>query len=137
MAKIGLVDTFVLIPEGWHNFKIEDAKYEETFGKIEIKMISDKGLKYTEKFSLKSGNKLNEGALKAFSFFAKTATNDFTNREIDPTDLIGKYIRVEIVHTKLESTTKPGEYVTFANSKGKEPLDSFEVDLNQLLGMKG
>ena len=34
MAKIGLTEGFVLIPEGWHVFKITKVTYKEEFGKI-------------------------------------------------------------------------------------------------------
>lgn len=133
MAKISLVDTFSLVPEGWHNFRIEEAEYKEQFNKIVIKLKSDKGYTHTENYNLAY-----EGALKAFSYLAKVATQDPTNRDIDPKDLEGKYLLMEIVHTSSPSTTTPGETVTFANSRGKKESNGFsnEQDVDKMLGLK-
>lgn len=72
MAKIGLSDGFSLIPEGTHIFKITGVSYKEAFGKLEITMQTQSGAKHIERFSLlKTDGSPNEGALNAFSYFAK------------------------------------------------------------------
>lgn len=127
MAKIPITSGFTLIPEGFHIFKITDVTYQEDFGKLEIKMVTSKGQKHSERFSLLDGNgEPNEKACNAFSYFAKNALNQFDVDEIDHTDLVGHYIKAEITHTQLPSTKKPGEFMTFANLGDKYPADGFE-----------
>ena len=84
MAKIGLTEGFTLIPEGTHVFKITEVNYKEDFGKMEVVMQTAKGQKHIERFSLlnKDGEP-NQGGLNAFSYFAKTALDDFTVKDID------------------------------------------------------
>ena len=127
MAKIGLTEGFSLIPEGTHVFKITDVKYKEEFGKLEVTMQTQGGSKHIERFSLlKTDGSPNEGAYNAFSYFAKTALNDFSVTDIDHTDLIGHYIRAEVVHTKMPSRKDPSKTVTFANLGDKAPADGFD-----------
>ena len=76
MAKMKLAESsFTLIPEGTTTFKImsvDDSKYED-FGKLAVKMVTAKGETHVENFSLlKAGGEINEGALKAWSYFART-----------------------------------------------------------------
>lgn len=76
-GEIGLSEGFTLIPEGTHVFKITAVNYKEAFGKLEITMQTQSGAKHIERFSLlKTDGSPNEGALNAFSYFAKTALND-------------------------------------------------------------
>lgn len=99
MAKIGLSDGFSLIPEGTHIFKITGVSYKEAFGKLEITMQTQSGAKHIERFSLlKTDGSPNEGALNAFSYFAKTALQDFELTEIDHEDLVGHFIECDIEH---------------------------------------
>ena len=93
MAKIGLSDGFSLIPEGTHVFKITGVSYKEAFGKLEVTMQTQSGAKHIERFSLlKADGSANEGALNAFSYFAKTALQDFGLSEIDHEDLVGHFM---------------------------------------------
>lgn len=111
MAKIKLSEGgFSLIPEGTTIFKIVDVEYKEDFGKMKVEMQTKTGGKHTEQFTLltKSGE-VNEGALKAFSYFAKTALNNFQLDEIDETDLIGCYIQATVKHEEFESNKEPGK----------------------------
>lgn len=149
MAKIGLTDGFTLIPEGTHVFQITDVVYKQDFGKMEVTMKTASGQKHIERFSLlnKDGQP-NEGAMNAFSFFAKTALNDYSLKEIDEQDLIGHYMRCEVVHESVESNRNNGKMVTFAHLGNKFPADGFDgvveskpaekkstkLDLNSLLG---
>lgn len=127
MARIPMTSGFTLIPEGEYIFRIEDVKYDESFGTLEVKLVTDNGMKHTERFSLMDNNgEANEKALNAFSYFAKTALNDFSVTDIDHTDLIGHYIRAEVVHTKMPSRKDPNKTVTFANLGDKAPADGFD-----------
>ena len=40
MARIPMTSGFALIPEGTYVFRIYDAKYDEEFGKIEVKLVN-------------------------------------------------------------------------------------------------
>ena len=134
MARIALSKNtgFTLIPEGFHVFKIVDvdmSKYDK-YGKIEVKMETASGQKHSERFSLLNNKgEVNEGALNAFSFFARTAMNDYKADDIDPAEMIGHYIRAEVKHVvsdKInERTGKP--YVN-ANLGDKEPALGFDGD---------
>lgn len=110
MAKIKLNDGgFTLIPEGVTTFKIVDVEYKEDFGKMKVFLQTKDGLKHTEQFTLLDKNgEVNEGALKAFSYFAKTALNNFNIDEIDEQDLVGCYITATVKHEEFESNRTPG-----------------------------
>lgn len=126
MARIPMTSGFVLIPEGEYIFRIYDAKYDEEFGKIEVYMVNAQGMTHTEKFSIKDSNdEFNEKALNAFSYFAKTAMDDFSLEDIDPEDLIDHYIEAEVVHSKVPSNKDPNKTVTFANLGNKAPAECF------------
>lgn len=128
MSRIGLTNGFVLIPEGTYTFYIYDCTYDEEFGKMIVKMITADGFKYDERFSLKDDNdQPNERALNAFSFFAKTACNNFNLEYIDHTELVGHYIRMAIVHNDVVSK-KNGKTMTFANSGTKAVATGFDSE---------
>lgn len=129
MARIPMTSGFVLIPEGTYVFGIYAATYDEEFGKIEVKLVTAKGMTHTERFSIKDSNdQLNEKALNAFSYFAKTAMNDFDLEDVDPEELIGHYIEAEVVHTQLPSNKDPNKMVTFANLGDKAAADGFDEE---------
>ncbi len=124
---IKLTNGFTVIPEGWHVFKIVDVKHDEDFGKLEVFMETSNGMKHRERFSLlNQAGEPNEGAMNAFSFFAKCALNDFARDEVEASDLIGHFIRGNITHTKLPSKKDPTKMSTFANIGDKEPASGFE-----------
>ena len=131
MARIPMTSGFTLCPEGVHVFRIYDVMYDEKWGKLEVKMVNAQGITLTERFSLKDQNdEPNEGALNAFSYFAKTALQNFDLGEgddIDPDDLVDHYIRAEVVHTKQPSRKDPTKTLTFANLGDKSPADGFET----------
>jgi hypothetical protein len=93
---------FTLIPEGSTIFKVmevDDSKYED-YGKLAVKLQTAKGETHTETFSLinaKTGE-VNEGALKAWSYFARTCLNNFRADEIDTQDIVGCYIQATVKH---------------------------------------
>ena len=127
MAKIGLSEGFTLIPEGSHVFKITAVNYKEAFGKMEVTMQTQTGQKHIERFSLlKANGESNEGALNAFSYFAKTVLNDFSLTEIDHTDLVGHFIKCEVTHEDVPKKDDPGKTTTFARLGDKEPCDGWE-----------
>ncbi len=116
MAKIKLSQGgFTLIPEGTTTFKIVGVEYKEDFGKMKIDLQTKTGVKHSENFSLlTSKGEVNEGALKAFSYFAKTALNNYQLDEIDETDLIGCYITATVKHEEFESSREPGKMLKSA-----------------------
>lgn len=129
MARIPMTSGFMVIPEGVYVFRIYDASYDEEFGKIIVKLVNAQGATHTERFSIKDQNdEINEKALNAFSYFAKTAMNDFSLEDVDPSELINHYIRAEVVHTVVPSKKDPTKNVTFANLGDKSPADGFDTE---------
>ena len=126
MAKIALIEGFSLIPEGTHIFKITEVIYKEEFGKLDVKMETAKGQTHTERFYLlKKDGAVNEGAYNAFSFFAKTALQDYTLTEIDHNDLVGRYIQCSVEHDVQPSKRDSDKTVTFIHLGDKSPADGF------------
>ena len=125
---IKLVETgFSIIPEGTYIFKIVEVEYKKDFGKMIVTLATQKGMKQIERYGLvKSNGEANEGAMKAFSFFAKTALNDFSLDEIDENDLIGCYLKGYIEHNIVASTKDPDKTVTFTKLTNVEPALGFE-----------
>jgi len=108
MARIQLSEsTFSIIPEGVTTFKVmevDDSKYED-YGKIAVKLQTAKGEKHTENFTLiKANGDLNEGALKAWSYFARVCLNNFQADEIDTQDIVGCYIQATVKHETYTRT---------------------------------
>lgn len=154
MAKMKLSEsTFSLIPEGTTIFKVmevDDSKYED-FGKLAVKLQTAKGETHTETFSLiKANGELNEGALKAWSYFARTCLNNFRAEEIDTQDIVGCYIQATVKHEKYTRTkgdkagtegtsVRLNDYTTaasFAGAKGDDEIDqdyAAEDDLDDFL----
>ena len=129
MARIPMTSGFVVIPEGEYVFRIYDATYDEEFGRIVVKLVTASGLTNQERFSIKnSDDEYNEKALNAFSYFAKTALNDFSREDIDIEELIDHYIRAEVTHTKQPNKNDPTKTVTFANLGDKSPADGFDTE---------
>ena len=99
MAKIGLVEGYIMLPEGEQIFKVTKVNYDEDFGKIEVTLQTKSGQSAKETFSiLNDDGETNEGALKAFSYFAKNCLNNFTINEIDHEDLVGCYVKATVKH---------------------------------------
>ena len=146
MARIPMTGGFQIMPEGVQVLKITKAEYDEDFCKAIFTLTNAKGQTCLERFNLLNlDNTPNEKALNAFSFFAKTAMNNFDLEDIDPTELVGRYIRAEVTHNKVESRNEPGKMKTFVNLGDKSPADGFDgvaaepakapsLDLSALLG---
>ena len=145
MARIPMTGGFQMMPEGEQVLKITKAEYDEDFGKVIFVLENAKGQTCQERFSLlNQDGSPNEKALGAFSFFAKTALNDFDIEDVDPVELVGRFIKAEVVHNKVPSNKEPGKMLTFVNLGSKSPADGFEgapapkpkaagLDLNALL----
>lgn len=140
MTRIAMVNGFTVIPEGEYVFRIDDVSYDEAWGKLEVKMSTSDGAKHTERFSLKNNDdEPNEKAMSAFSYFAKTAMNDFQMEDVDPMDMVGHYIRAEVTHDVVPSRRNPNKTMTFVHLGEKSPADGFDgviksdVDLDSLL----
>ena len=138
MAKIKLAQsTYSVIPEGEHVFQISAAEYDEDFGKVAFEMVTASGQKHTEIFNLiKADGEINEGALNAFSYFAKVALNDFNVDEIDPQDLVGCYMRCVVSHDVRPHKNDPNRTVTFVRLGDKFPADGFESESKKTDGPK-
>lgn len=128
MALIPMTNSFTVCPEGVHIFRIYKVDYNQEFGKLAVYLVNAKGITHVERFSLMGINgSVNEKACGAFSYFAKTALNNYSLDAIDHADLVGHYIKAEVVHTVVPSTTKPGETKTFANLSNKWVADGFDT----------
>lgn len=143
MAKMKLSEsTFTLIPEGVTIFKVmevDDSKYED-FGKIAVKLQTAKGETHTENFGLiKANGELNEGALKAWSYFARTCLNNFRADEIDTQDIVGCYIQATVKHETYTRTkgdkagqeataTRLNDYATAIGFAGAKSVQEVEND---------
>ena len=127
MAKIKLSEGgFSLISEGVHTFKITEVEYKEDFGKMKVTMQTKDGKKHTEQFSLLTQKgEVNEGAVKAFSYFAKTALNNFSLDEIDDQDLVGCYISATVKHEEFESNKNPGRMLKSVRLSDWTPAAGF------------
>lgn len=127
MARIPMTGGFQIMPEGEQVLKITAAEYDEDFGKAIFTLANAKGQTCQERFSLlMQDGSPNEKALGAFSFFAKTALNDFDIEDVDPVELIGHYIKAEVIHNKVPSNKDPNKTMTFINLGSKSPADGFE-----------
>lgn len=128
MPTIQLTSGFTVCPEGVHIFRIYKVDYNQDFGKLTIYLVNAQGITHQERFSLMNvSGAPNEKAYNAFSYFAKTALNDYTRAAIDPNDLVGHYIKAEVVHTIVPSTKEAGKTMTFANLSNKWVADGFDT----------
>jgi hypothetical protein len=128
MARIPMTGgNYQQIPEGEQVLKVTKAEYDDEFGKIIITLQNVKGLTCQERFSiLNEDNTPNEKALNAFSFFAKTVMNNFEMEDVDPEELVGHYLRAEVIHNKVPSNKDPNKMMTFVNLGNKSPADGFD-----------
>lgn len=128
MAIIPMTSGFTICPEGKHVFRIYQVDYNPDFGKLVVHMVNAQGIKHSERFSLMNqSGEMNEQACNAFSFFAKTALNNFSIAEIDHNDLVDHYIGGNIAHSVLPSTKDPNKTITFANMTEKWVADGFDT----------
>lgn len=146
------VRTFKPIPEGVYVFYIYEVEYNEDFGKLKIKSVTQDGQTNTEFFNFydENGNE-RETTYNIFAWTAKAIMGEEVT-EVEPSDFVGKYFEAEVVHTESDSKTEPGKKVTFINLKNKQSASGFDgepsekckniiekaknknVDLDSLLG---
>lgn len=124
--------TFTIIPEGEHIFKVEDVEYDKDFGTMEIYLITENGMKHKERFNLIGNNgEVNQGALNAFSYTARVLMNDFSLKEIDHQELVGRYMKAQVKHNIVPSSKDPSKNLTFVNLGDKYPAEGFEENSNE------
>lgn len=130
MATIHLsASTYAPIPEGIHVFRIFDVEYDETFGKVQIHLINAKGRIHTERFTImRADGTMIDGACNALSYFAKIALNTTEPADIDHTELIGHYIKAQVVHNVQPNRNDPSKTVTFVNLTDKWSADGFDTE---------
>lgn len=129
MSKITLRSNYTNCPEGKHIFRIYKVDYNEDFGKLNVYLVNAQGITHIERFSLMlESGEMNEKACNAFSFFAKTALNNFSIEEIDHNDLVNHYIGGEIVHSTLPNRNDPSKTVTFVNITEKWVAEGFDTE---------
>lgn len=148
MSRITLTPSeYSIIPEGTYVFKVKSVEYKEEFGKLTINLVTKDGQTMTERYGLLNAKKKpNEGALKALSYMVRCCTNFECGDDIDPDELVGKYIKATVEHTEVDSTKNPGTKMTYANLRDKHPApngfdeeveapatSSADVDLDALL----
>jgi hypothetical protein len=147
MAKITLsASTFSIIPEGVTTFKVmevDDTKYED-FGKITVKLQTADGKTHNEQFTLiKNTGEVNEGALKAWSYFARTCLNNFSADEIDTQDIVKCYITATVKHETYTRTkgdragteatsVRLNDYTTATGFGGAMATESAEDDIDDI-----
>ena len=122
MATIQMTSkSFTVCPEGRHIFRIYKVDFNEEFGKVVVYMVNAQGITHKENFGLfRADGSMNESACNAFSFFARTALNDFSREAIDHTELVNHYIGAEVVHTSQPNINDPSKNITFANLVGEK-----------------
>ena len=122
MARIPMTGGFSPMDEGNQVLRIYGVQYNEVFGNLTIYLNNAKAQTMRETFRFKGKDgKPNEAAMNAFSYFAKTAMQDFEMEDVDPQDLVGKYIRCEVVHNESGGNT-------YANlGREKEAADAFDT----------
>ena len=129
MQNIKLSSGYQLVPTGTHIFQITGVEYNEDTGVMKIKMKTKDGCMHTERFSLlKKKGVPNEGALNAFSYFARTALRDSSVSDINPEELIGFFIECDVEHEAVPSKKEEGKTTTFVRLTDKRPATGFEGD---------
>ena len=128
MAIIPMTSGFTVCPKGVQVFRIYKVDYNEEFGKLVVHLVNAQGITIQDRYSLMNQDgSINEKACNAFSFFAKTALNDFSLEAVDPVMLVDRYIKSDVTHTIQPNKNDPTKTVTFANLGDKWVADGFET----------
>ena len=122
MATIQMTgSTFTICPEGKHIFRIYKVDYNPDFGKVVVYMVNAQGITHREYFNLMNADgTMNQSICNAFSFFARTALNDFSREAIDHTELVNHYIGADVIHKVAPHKDDPTKTVTYANLYGEK-----------------
>ena len=124
-------NTFTIIPEGTTIFKVmevDESKYDD-YGKLKVTLQTSSGEKHFENFSFTQANgDINEGALRAWSYFARVCLNNFQVEEIDTQDIVGCYIQANVTHEKYTRTSgeKAGQEATAVRLKDYTSASGFK-----------
>lgn len=123
MAMVKLTGGFTLMDEGEQVLRIYGVDHNESKDTITVHLINAQAQTMREVFRLKKANgEVNEGAMNAFSYFAKVASGDFELTELDTQELVNCYIRTEVVHNEHNGNT-------YANlGWNKEHAEDFDED---------
>lgn len=136
MAKIKTttVSDFSLLPEGQYIFKIikvDDSKYDD-FGKLTLEMVTQNGEKHNERFGLITNGKINDGALKAWSYWVGSVLGIWGEQEVDSSDLEGHYVQADVTQeesdTINEKTGKPYVNNRLGNLTAVDGFDGEEAN---------
>lgn len=130
MATIQMTTrTFTVCPEGRHIFRIYKVDFNQDFGQVTVYLVNAQGNTHKETFRLmRADGSMNDGACNAFSFFARTALNDYSREAIDHTELVNHYIGAEVVHNVQPNKNDPSKTVTFVNLTGEKwAADGFDT----------
>lgn len=100
--KIKLTQSsFTPIPEGVTTFKVisvDDSKFSD-YGKLEVKLVTERGQKHTERFSfLKANGEQNEIAQKLWSFLVRACLKDALIEEADSQAIVEHYFTANVKH---------------------------------------
>jgi hypothetical protein len=120
MAKIKLVEStggaYINQAGSKVLLRITKSNYDQDFGKVEITLENEKGELVNNNFGLMSQDgSMNEGAIKAFSYFARVAIGDWGRDDIEDEELVGCYVRADIKMVKGSKPNKDGEILEYAN----------------------
>lgn len=107
-----------LIAEGEHILQITKVEDKSMFGKLDFTLRNAKGQFANNNFK---NLDTNPKAVNVMSYFVRCALDDFTVEEIEPKDLVGRYVKCEITHNK-------GAKATFANVTNTSALSDEEKD---------
>lgn len=118
---------FQVIPAGIQVFNIIGIEYKANLGTMKVTMATKDGLKHTETFRFKTKEgKTNQGGINVFSYFARTAFNNFSLQEINEEELVGHYIKVLVEHDVQPNKNDPSKTVTFIRLKEFSPALGFD-----------
>lgn len=134
MASIKLNKGFSLMGEGRQVLKITSTEYKEEFGQLKITMTNSKGQKHFENYRfINNAGETVDGAISAFSGLARAAMDSSDIEEIDPIDLVGKYVSCVIAHREYEAkdgtskkTTEKAEGTWYEAVSDDEKFDGTE-----------
>lgn len=127
---------FVQIPEGVQVLKITEVDYNAKFGNMKVTMVNDGGIKHVETFRfVTSSGKTNQGGINVFSYFARTAFNNYKLQEINEEELVGCFIKVNVTYDIQPNKNDPSKTVTFVRLGKFQPALGFDGkdDLDDLL----
>ena len=112
---------FTVCPEGRHIFRIYKVDFNQDFGKVAVYMVNAQGNTIIQNYGLMNADgTMNDSVCNAFSYFARTALNDYSREAIDHTELVNHYVGAEVVHKVLPDKNDPTKTVTYANLVGEK-----------------